>query len=33
MATSALDVPEEPDVEVKEEEPQTSGISFFTDAR
>jgi hypothetical protein len=30
---AALDVPEEPDVEVNEEEPQTSGISFFTAAR
>ena len=30
---SALDVPEEPDVEVNEEEPQTSGFSFFTAAR
>ena len=30
---SALDVPEEPDVEVAEEEPPTSTLSFFTAVR
>ena len=32
-ANSALDVPEEPDVEVTEEEPPTSNLSFFTAVR